>query len=118
MNYFKPEETRCKCGCGFDIDPRLLSELNMLRHDYGAPLMVASGARCPKHNSTVGGATSSMHLQGLACDLMWHPQPIQKWKLMRLAVQRFNGIGVYQAFLHVDLRYLAKKNSALWIGTY
>lgn len=118
MNFFSPSETSCKCGCGKDIDPRLLSELNMLRHSFGAPLMVASGARCHSHNKSVGGATSSLHLLGLAADLHWSPDALQRWNLMRLAVQRFNGIGVYQTFLHVDLRYLARKNSALWIGKY
>lgn len=118
MSYFKPEETRCKCGCGKDIDPRLREELDLLRHECGFPLVVASGARCPAHNRKVGGSIGSLHLLGLACDLHWSPSALNKYVLLRHAVARFNGIGIYQTFIHVDLRYLARKSSSCWIGTY
>lgn len=115
-NFFKPSETRCHCGCGMDIDPRLLAELNMLRQDVGFPLVVVSGARCQKHNQAVGGARDSMHLRGLACDIAWPPDPHQRWTLCEKATKRFNGLGFYETFIHVDLRYLARKGASLWVG--
>ena len=34
----------------------------------GFPIYISSGYRCPQLNAAVGGATSSAHLYGLACD--------------------------------------------------
>lgn len=59
-----------------------------------------------------------MHLRGLAADIQWPVDPLKKWTLLRFAVQRFSGVGVYQTFLHVDLRYLASRNASAWVGNY
>lgn len=40
-----------------------------LRKAYGRPIIVTSGYRCPKLNTKVGGAISSLHMNGLAADI-------------------------------------------------
>lgn len=42
--------------------------LEPLRREYGEPLGILSGYRCPVHNANVGGATRSMHMSGKAAD--------------------------------------------------
>ena len=43
--------------------------LDPMREDWGGPLAVTSGFRCPALNKAVGGVPSSAHLSGYACDL-------------------------------------------------
>lgn len=111
--YFHPRETQCKCGCGLDIQPVLRAQLNMLRKAYGAPIRVTSGARCKAYNKKVGGVQNSYHILGLAADLLWDDNPNWRHKLMRhIMIQGFTGVGVYETFVHVDLR---EEYHVLWI---
>lgn len=64
------KETTCKCGCGLNVTPKFLFILNQIRTEYGKPIIVLSGARCPTHNAKIGGAKNSSHCEGLAADLM------------------------------------------------
>lgn len=41
-----------------------------IRDAYGKPITVTSGYRCAELNSAVGGAATSAHTKGLACDLV------------------------------------------------
>lgn len=63
-------ETVCRCGdCGLNITNQFFNTLNDLREDYGKPIIVLSGARCLEHNTKVGGAKASAHVEGRAVDL-------------------------------------------------
>lgn len=115
MSYFPPAETSCKCGCGLDIRPELRAALEALRASVGFPLPVVSGARCPERNRQVGGATSSLHLRGLAADIDWPDNPAQRWFLVAKASQTFSGLGFYEGFLHIDLRTSIKMPHSLWV---
>lgn len=44
--------------------------LDPLRAAYGWPITVSSGYRCEKLNKAVGGVPSSVHMKGLAADLV------------------------------------------------
>jgi hypothetical protein len=109
MNYFTPKETSCKCGCGLDIQPETLALANRIREEWGAPLIVASGARCKDHNKAVGGATFSSHMSGIALDLRparGPVRPFQEWALKRLSKWgvRAEEPEFCPYWLHVDLR--------------
>lgn len=81
-NYFTIEEL-CKSNTAeelkIDNTPGLLEEanlyaliqnvLNPLREEYGSPIWVHSGYRCPQLNTAVGGASTSQHLKGEAADI-------------------------------------------------
>lgn len=68
MNYFKPEEFACKCGCGdMDMDPVFLSKIDALRGRCGFPLIITSGKRCEAHNRAVDGGVA--HPTGKAADV-------------------------------------------------
>lgn len=43
--------------------------LDPLREEYGNPIIVNSGYRCPELNKAVGGAKTSQHVKGLAADI-------------------------------------------------
>ena len=43
--------------------------LDPIREDWGGPISVSSGYRCPELNAKVGGAKTSGHLYGYCADL-------------------------------------------------
>ena len=43
--------------------------LDPLREQYGHPIYVSSGYRCPKLNTAVNGAINSQHMRGEAADI-------------------------------------------------
>ena len=49
---------------------RLAATMEIVRYALGCPIIVTSGYRCPEVNRHVGGASTSMHVQGLACDFI------------------------------------------------
>lgn len=104
--YFSLSETECRCGCGFDMTDKAKQELDELREAYGAPLIMASGARCGSYNSKVSTTgPNGPHTTGGAADLA--VSHADSYRLIGLAIARgFTGIGVQQKgagrFVHVD----------------
>lgn len=47
----------------------LIELLDKIREQWGAPIKVNSGYRCPKLNEAVKGAKSSQHMTGQAADI-------------------------------------------------
>ena len=43
--------------------------LDKIREEYGLPLSVSSGYRCPELNRVVGGSKTSQHMKGQAADI-------------------------------------------------
>jgi zinc D-Ala-D-Ala carboxypeptidase len=98
--------------------------LDILRGEFGRPLRVTSGYRCPKHNaaeSTTG--LDGPHTTGRAVDLAVCGQ--EAFALVKLAAARgFTGIGVKQhgpmhkRFVHLDNLPAAAARARPRIWTY
>ena len=71
MKYFKDDEFKCKCGCGFDVSEKLKEKIDLIREDAGIPFIITSGARCLSHNAAVNGKPDSAHTRGLAADIKY-----------------------------------------------
>ena len=75
IQYFKPDEFRCKCGgkyCnGFPAEPKeqLVRIADQLRKNLGVPITIVSGLRCPTWNQIQGGVADSQHQYGEAADI-------------------------------------------------
>ena len=75
MKFFSEREFACKC-CG-QLPPSMRANIvalvdNVLdpaREEFGGPVTVNSGYRCPKHNLAVGGVVNSQHMKGEAADV-------------------------------------------------
>lgn len=73
LKHFKLTEFKCKCnglctGYPAELSRSLVVELDELREHYGCSINIASGVRCSKHNSRVGGSSGSKHKLGKAVD--------------------------------------------------
>lgn len=106
MNYFRPEEFKCKCGkcSGGSMDAGLVSKLNEARHLAQVPFNITSAYRCAAHNERVGGKPNSAHLRGLAVDISFKDNTHAFAILQALINVGFVRIGYNQkhSFFHVD----------------
>lgn len=111
--YFKPAEFACKCCGEVHIEDKLIDLLDAIREEVGHPVYVTSGYRCQKHNTKVGGAKKSQHMEGIAADI--YVRGMSQPKLYHLIEEKFNpgGLGLYSRWVHVDAR---KGNKARWNG--
>ncbi len=72
--YFRQAEMACRDGTPYpflwaDRLIELFSQLDIIREAWGGPLVVVSGYRTPTHNTLMGGAGQSQHVEGRAVDL-------------------------------------------------
>jgi len=110
MTNFPRYEFACKCGCGFDtVDIELQPLCEDVRSFEGAPVTVASGCRCPKHNRLVGGAYRSQHVLARAADL-YVEYPKKTYDYLCEKYPNKYGFGLYDWGIHVDTR----SNKARW----
>ena len=107
------EKGLCDCGGSAPVDRTLALALQALRDDMGVPLTVSSGFRCLAYNRvpvSEGGPGSndeSQHPKGKAADIvipaMWTPDRMFD-HANRVIAFKYGGIGVYDGFLHLDIR--------------
>jgi GH25 family lysozyme M1 (1,4-beta-N-acetylmuramidase) len=100
--HFKFAEFKSKGNGWIKVHRSLIRGLEEVREKFG-PLAIQSGYRDPAHNTKVGGAASSQHLHGNACD------PVKDLPLdIVKGVRRFSGIGIRKSdnkVRHVDVRH-------------
>lgn len=84
--------------------------LELLRRQLGGrPVEILSGYRSPVYNERCGGAPKSQHLAGRAADvrvegvapLEVHQAALRLYDVGDLAI---GGLGLYDSFIHVDVR--------------
>jgi len=103
---FKQSEFECKgkacCKNSAPMDGELLRKMQQLRDALERPITITSGFRCNHHNAHVGGAKRSWHTLGRACDIKVRGVDVEA--LATLAREVFNGVIVYDSWVHVDTR--------------
>lgn len=106
--YFEPGEFVCSHCRELAIDTEFMDTLWRVRLEYGRPMVVTSGYRCPVHNAAVSSTgTSGPHTTGAAADI--GVSGADAFDLVAFAL-RFGvrGLGIHQAgaharrFVHVD----------------
>jgi len=103
--HFHDYELRCS-HCGQNaMQPDFLEKLERLRLEYGGPLVISSGYRCPVFNSSFRSGPQGPHTTGRAVDIVVRGRRARR--LLKNALEiGFTGIGVKQKgtgrFLHLD----------------
>lgn len=114
---FKVKEFRCKDGSeSVLIDGKLVDILQSIRNYFGKPVTINSAYRNATYNRKVGGASGSLHVKGMAADIVVSgvaPAEVANYA-ERIGVK---GIGLYETakdgyFVHVDTR----TSKSFWYG--
>ena len=87
----------------------LSKNLQALRDYTGKPIHVNSGYRSPEHNKRIGGVNNSYHTKGMASDIVirdYTPKKLVRiiQKLIKQGKMKQGGIGLYNSFVHYDIR--------------
>ena len=86
----------------------LLTEnvLDRVRAEWGSPIIVTSGYRCPELNKAVGGAQYSYHMKGMAADI--RPKNGLVYKLYELIVYLFSTgqLGITECYIDRKRGYI------------
>lgn len=111
---FTPQEIACRGTGKLLVNDRAMDMLQTLRDRLGKPMKINSGYRSPEHNSAVGGAPQSKHMQGIAFDVSMAGHDPQIFMATARAAG-FKGIGEYPVlgFCHID----ARRDAASWTGS-
>ena len=78
IEFFEPEEVRCKCGGKYcngyphEVQPLLMQIADRARRWSGHPITVISGLRCDTWNQIQGGVENSQHKFGEALDVYFY----------------------------------------------
>lgn len=101
-------------GSGQMMSDTLIEMLDQVREEYGKPIIITSGYRTEKHNSSLGGAVkNSSHLKGLAVDIAIQNSK-QRYELLPILIKYFNRVGIAKSFIHVDIDE-SKSQNVYWV---
>jgi uncharacterized protein YcbK (DUF882 family) len=105
---FSFAEFACSCGkCsfvgGYQIDQKLVRDLQAIRDHLGKPLKINSGLRCDSYNRSLGGVSRSYHLTGRAADVHC-TSSIDRHIIVKMALNMGLTVGVAKTFIHLDNR--------------
>ena len=103
--HFKVHEFRCKDGSDkILICMETVNILEAVRNYFGKPVYINSAYRTQSWNKKVGGASSSQHVKGTACDI--RVEGVPSWAVAGFLEDRYpnHGIGYYSTFVHIDSR--------------
>lgn len=95
--------------------------LDPVRREFGLPLLISSGYRCPELNKAVGGSARSQHLLGEAADVQiifdkslavgWDNDRFTRWKISKYK-ELFN---LFMKNNNFDQLIWEERTGRLWI---
>lgn len=115
---FTVGEFLCRCGCGKAlVDDKLVERLQQIRDHFGEEVIITGPYRCEKHNKAAGGTTGSLHVKGMAADIVVNVVPPAEVAKYAESIG-IKGIGLYEKadcgdnFVHIDTR----ERKSFWYG--
>lgn len=82
--------------------------LQPLRDEWGGPLEINSGYRCPKLNKAVGGVSTSQHVKGEAADVKC-TDPAALARLAKSLGLPYDQMILYPSFVHFSHKLNGKQ---------
>ena len=110
--HFQVKEFACSDGSRVVfISDDLVNLLENIRVHYGKPLHITSGYRTVAYNAKQKGSSpKSQHCNGLAADIWVEGVSIKAlYDYVCEALGNHGGVGIYNTFVHVDMRSLKSR---------
>ena len=96
------------------MSDKFIIMLDMVRKDFGRPMVINSGYRTESHNKKVGGVADSPHMAGVAADIKVNNSRERYELLLFLLKYKFHRIGIGKTFIHVDIDE-TKDPDVIWL---
>ena len=106
-DHFGVWEFKCKDSSRVIVlDKALVELLEIIRLHYNKPLHINSGYRTVQYNATLKNSSpKSQHILGKAADIWLNDvSPKQLYSWLDSSYPNSLGIGIYDTFVHVDVR--------------
>ena len=105
-------DLKLSCACGEDgcdkrsVKQRILNMLQKVRDDYGLPMIVTSGGRCPLHENEKHRSAPADHQKCLGVDVRITGQAMASKLTAYAAIHGFNAFGtnLKSGFIHLGYR--------------
>ena len=92
--------------CEANIERLVRCVLDPIRKQWGLPIRVTSGYRCPELNDEVGGVEDSYHMEGCAADIStFGPRNSELMSLIR-AMHLTGHIALTECYLSPTAKYI------------
>lgn len=114
---FSAKEFQCS-HCGAEgIKEEVIAKLQAIRTEFGKPMKITSGYRCPQHPVEAKKTSPGAHALGLAADV--GVEGADAYRIVALGLKHgFTGIGVQQKgtgrFIHLDVRNNELPTPSIW----
>jgi hypothetical protein len=119
-NFNPRTDTRLRCTCGHpccdqrSIDQDSLDKVQLVREDYGAPMVITSGGRCPNHPDELKRSKPGDHQKCTTVDVRYKTV-LQRNKLMVLAGRHgATRVAFGRGFVHMSWSPTADKSVPTW----
>jgi len=116
--YITEDEYQCSCchklppdfNPGLPSYAYLFNSFRRIREEWGKPLKISSGYRCPSHNKAIGGSYLSVHMFGLALDIdVGTVEEVNRLFNIIVGIDKDLRIGKYTrsgTFIHIDCGWM------------
>lgn len=119
-NFDPTTDPKLKCTCGHpecdqrSVDQASLNQLQRIREDYGRPMVITSGGRCPHHPNEVTKAKPGDHQLCKAVDVRYNGE-LERNKLMVLA-GRYGAtrVAAGKTFVHIAWTPVEDRSVPTW----
>lgn len=119
-NFNPATDTRLRCTCGHpDCDQRSvgqdsLDKVQLVRDDYGAPMVITSGGRCPNHPDELKRINPGDHQKCTTVDVGYETV-LQRNKLMVLAGRHgATRVAYGRSFVHMSWTPTTDRSVPTW----
>ena len=88
--------------------------MQKIRDHFNMPVTISSGYRCPSLNAILGGASTSQHLKGMACDFTVKGYTIKQafdWCKTNLIYDQL--INEENKWVHISFNHFANRQEVL-----
>lgn len=104
--YFSRLSFRCGCCCNSDtvVDAELIRILGRIYEHFERDINIISGFRCVDFDAFVNEKHGDYHTTGKAADFTAGVEPEEIAKFLDDTFYGKYGVGVYQNYLHLDVR--------------